>query len=109
MEILWWKIGFTRTAGKQTFLPQLATFKLSCYQLPLGSELDCCQLGCPYSIHISEVPPLEASVDPLWSNTFIYTYTVLVNPKNQRSYKSLQQKLTPSNIFVGCSGMGVAR
>ena len=53
-------------AGKQTFLPQLATFMLRCYQLPLGSGLDCYQLGRPYSIHISKVPPLGAFVDPLW-------------------------------------------
>ena len=54
-------------AGKQTFLPQLATFKLKCYQqLPLGTELDCCQLGRPYSIHISKVPLFQAFIDPLW-------------------------------------------
>ena len=34
--------------------------------LPLGTALDCRQLGCPYSIHISKVPPLRASVDPPW-------------------------------------------
>jgi hypothetical protein len=32
---------------------------------PLGTELDCCQLGRPYSIHISKVPLFQAFVDPL--------------------------------------------
>jgi hypothetical protein len=53
-------------AGKQTLLPQLETFKFKCYQqLPLGTELDCCQLGLPYSIHISKVPLFQAFSNPL--------------------------------------------
>jgi len=57
-------------AGNQTFFPIPATFKLRCYQqvLALGSELDCCQLGRPYSIHIYKVPPSGASDDHLWKN-----------------------------------------
>jgi hypothetical protein len=34
--------------------------------LPLGTELECCQLGRPYSIHISKVRLFQAFVDPLW-------------------------------------------
>jgi hypothetical protein len=67
-------------AGKQTFLPQLATFKLSCYQLPLGSELDCCQLGRPYSLHISKAPPLGASVDPLCNLPSLIQQRSLLSP-----------------------------
>ena len=33
--------------------------------LPLGTELECCQLGRPYSIHISKVRLFQAFVDPL--------------------------------------------
>jgi hypothetical protein len=51
-------------------LPVPATFKLRCYQqIPLGTELDCCLSWPPYSIHISKVPPLGASVDPLCKNS----------------------------------------
>ena len=48
-------------AGNQTFLPIPATFKLRCYELPLGTELDRCQSWPPYSIHISKTPPFGAS------------------------------------------------
>jgi hypothetical protein len=51
-------------AGNQTFLPKPATFKLRCYQqLPLGTELNCCQSRPPYSIYLSKVPLFGASDD----------------------------------------------
>ena len=39
------------------------------------TELYCCQLGRPYSIHISKVPPLGASVNPLCHSSTIYRQT----------------------------------
>jgi len=58
--------NMVHAAGKQTCAPLLATFKLRCYQqLSLGTELDCFQLGRPYSIHMSKIPPFGASVDHL--------------------------------------------
>ena len=74
-DLVWWvaccnyflvKSG-VHAAGNQTFLPIPATFKLRCYQqLPLGTEIYFCQSWPPHSIHISKLPPLGASVDPLW-------------------------------------------
>ena len=46
-------------AGNRTFLPIPATFKLKCYQLPLGTDLDCFQSRPSYSIHIPKVSPLH--------------------------------------------------
>jgi len=67
-------------AGNQTFLPGLATFKLRCYQqIPLGTELDCCQSRPPFSIHISKVPVFGASDDHLCQ----FTYTGVINPHKQ--------------------------
>jgi hypothetical protein len=51
-------------------MPGLATFNLRCnQQLPLRTELDCCQSWPPYSIHISKVPLFGASDDHLWQYT----------------------------------------
>ena len=52
-------------AGKQTFSPAGNIQAQVLSTLPLGTELDCCQLGRPYSVHISKVPLFQAFVDPL--------------------------------------------
>jgi len=75
---LLWRIGGEKLgARRQTdiFAPagNIHALVLSAV-LPLGFELDCCQLGRPYSIHISKVPQLGASVDPLWKTTTTAIY-----------------------------------
>ena len=47
-----WKVGFTSRAIRHF-----------------------CQYRQPYSIHISKVPPLGASIDPLWYNTIVLLST----------------------------------
>ena len=47
-------------AGNQTCAPELALFKLRCYQ-PLGAKLSKCKLRGLYSIHTSKTPPFGAS------------------------------------------------
>ena len=50
--------------GQLNVCPGTCSFQAQCY-LPVGAKLKNCKLRGTYLIHISKVPPLGASVDPL--------------------------------------------
>ena len=64
--------GRVHAAANQTWGPQLAPFKLRCFeQLQIKcNKLERCQLGGPYPRIIFKTPPFGALVTPLWKFSF---------------------------------------
>ena len=86
-----------------------STGNIQAQVLLLGTELDCCQLGRPYSIHISKVPPLGASVDPVrFKSDFIHFVTNEIIQTRQFAPHVclLLQEVhadMPHLVFMGCT------